>query len=177
MNLKRAIESFFDGVVFIQRKLTGGLMLLMIITVSWQIIGRVILKIPTPWTEELAKLSLIWFTFIGSIGVLYKGQHLTVDLLLIRYKEQTRKYVRVFIDLVTLAFEAMLFVFGVYLCENPIIIKGVTTGLGISRLWLYLSLPVSMFFCTLISLYDLILAIADLKKAIAEKTENGGETI
>ncbi len=152
-------------------------MLLMIITVSWQIIGRVILKISTPWTEELAKLSLIWFTFIGSIGVLYKGQHLTVDLLLIRYKDRTRRYVRAFVDLVTLAFELMLFIFGVYLCENPIIIKGVTTGLSISRLWLYLSLPISMFFCTLISLYDFVLAILDIKNAGKHEEKKGGAVV
>lgn len=164
MKIRRVCERFFDGVLFVQRKITGMLLLLMIITVSWQIIGRVLLKINTPWTEELAKLSLIWFTFLGSIGVLYKGEHLTVDLLLARYKDSTRSKVSIFIYAIISAFCIMMFVFGIGLCRNPIIIRGVTTGLNISRLWLYLSLPISMFFSSLIAVYKLIISIADVVK-------------
>ena len=168
MKIRDKCEKFFSSVVFVQKKITGTLLLVMIITVSWQIIGRVILKINTPWTEELAKMCLIWFTFLGSIGVLYNGEHLTVDLLLARYKESTRRKVNVFIYLVISAFCIMLFVFGVQLCMNPIIRRGVTTGLNISRLWLYLSLPISMFFSSLIGIFKTVCSISDLVK--------GGET-
>ncbi|MBO5567647.1 MAG: TRAP transporter small permease [Clostridia bacterium] len=164
MALRRICEKFFDGVVFVQKKITGTLLLVMIFAVSWQIVGRVLLKMNTPWTEELAKLCLIWFTFLGSIGVLYKGEHLTVDLLLARYKDEMRKRVSVFIYAVISAFCIMMFVFGIGLCRNPIIRRGVTTGLNISRLWLYLSLPISMFFSSLIAVYKFITSIADLVK-------------
>ena len=174
LKVKRSLDKFFDSLLFVQKKITAGLLLLMIITVSWQIIGRVIFKISTPWTEDLAKISLIWFTFIGSIGVLYKAQHLTVDLLLVRYGERMRKAVRIFVDVVIAAFTIMLFVFGVILCNNPIIIKGITTGLNVSRLYLYLSLPISMFFSSLVALYDLVLASIDIIKPFPKAIEEGG---
>lgn len=162
MKIRKICDKFFNGVVFVQKKITGTLLLVMILTVSWQIIGRVLLKMNTPWTEELAKLCLIWFTFLGSIGVLYKGEHLTVDLLLARYKDETREKVSVFIYAVIAAFCIMMFIFGIGLCNNPIIRRGVTTGLNISRLWLYLSLPISMFFSSLIAVYKFILSIVNL---------------
>ncbi len=174
---KRGIDRFFDGVVFVQKKITGALLLLMIITVSWQIVGRVVFKLSTPWTEELAKLSLIWFTFLGSIGVLRNKEHLTVDLLLARYKDATRRRTRVLIDLVVAAFCVMMFVFGITLCKNPIIIRGITTGLNISRLYLYLSLPICMFFSSLIAIYDLILGVIDwIRPNLLEKPK-GGEAV
>ena len=164
MKIRETCDRILDGIVFVQKKITGTLLLVMIFTVSWQIIGRVLLKINTPWTEELAKLCLIWFTFLGSIGGLHKGEHLTVDLLLARYKPETRAKVNVFIYAIISAFCIMLFVFGVGLCNNPIIRRGVTTGLNISRLWLYMSLPISMFFSSLIAVYKLITATVDLVK-------------
>ena len=88
----------------------------------------------------------------------------TVDLLLARYKPETRAKVNVFIYAIISAFCIMLFVFGVGLCNNPIIRRGVTTGLNISRLWLYMSLPISMFFSSLIAVYKLITATVDLVK-------------
>ncbi len=175
MKLKNGMDKFFDGIVFVQKKITGMLLLLMIVTVSWQIIGRVVFKASTPWTEELAKLSLIWFTFLGSIGVLRNKEHLTVDLLLARYKDKTRRRVRIFIDLVIAAFCVMMFLFGIYLCRNPIIIRGITTGLNISRLYLYLSLPICMFFSSLIAVYDLILGIIDLIHPNLFVETKGGE--
>ncbi len=176
VKLKHGIDKFFDAVVFVQKKITGALLLLMIITVSWQIVGRVVFKASTPWTEELAKLSLIWFTFLGSIGVLRNKEHLTVDLLLARYKDNTRRRVRIFIDLVVAAFCVMMFIFGITLCKNPIIIRGITTGLNISRLYLYLSMPICMFFSSLIAIYDLVLGVIDLIHPDRFKEEKGGET-
>jgi TRAP-type C4-dicarboxylate transport system permease small subunit len=161
MRLMKTFDGFFRVVAKIAQKFAACLMLLMICVVSIQVLGR-IFAFKLPWTEEVATYSLIWMTYIGSIAVLIKGEHLTVDLFLVRYKPRQRRAARVLIDLVIVAFCGILLVFGSSLCRNPIVINGTTPALGISRLWIYLSLPISMLFTELYSVYDLVCSIADL---------------
>ena len=56
----------------------------------------------------------------------------------------------------------MLMLFGFQLCQNPIIINGRTPALQMSRLYVYLSVPIAMTFATLFAVYDLIVAVADI---------------
>ena len=106
--------------------------------------------------------SLIWMTYIASIAVIIKGEHLTVDLFLSRYTPAQRRVVRVFVDVLLIIFCGMLMIFGFQLCQSPIIINGRTPALQMSRLYVYLSVPVAMTFSTLYTIYDLIVAIADI---------------
>ena len=120
------------------------------------------LEFRVPVTEEIGTYSLIWMTYIASIAVIIKGEHLTVDLFLNRYKPGQRRVVRVFIDVLLIVFCGMLMLFGFQLCQNPIIINGRTPALQMSRLYVYLSVPIAMTFATLFAVYDLIVAVADI---------------
>lgn len=161
MRLRKTLDRFFELITKVAKKIAASLMLVMICVVSIQVMGR-IFSFKLPWTEEVATYSLIWMTYIGSIAVLIKGEHLTVDLFLVRYRPAQRRVARVVIDLAIVAFCGILFVFGVKLCCNPIVLNGRTPALAISRLWIYLSLPISMFFTELYSIYDLVISCADL---------------
>lgn len=161
MALKKKLDRFFAVIAKLCQKFCACLLLLMIGVVSLQVIARV-LRITIPWTQEVATISLIWLTMIGSIAVLIKGEHLTVDLFLVRYKPGQRRVARIFIDAVPTVFCCILLVFGLRLCRSPIVVNGRTVALAISRVWVYLSLPVSMFFNTLYAAYRLIASVIDL---------------
>ena len=161
MKLQKKLDDAFLTVAKLCQKFCACLLLVMIAVVSMQVLCR-IFRIKMPWTEEVATYSLIWMTFIGSIAVLIKGEHLTVDLFLLRYSPRQRRIANLFIDLVILVFCATLLVFGIQLCQNPIIINGRTPALAISRVWIYASLPISMGFNTLFAGYSLAAAAAGL---------------
>jgi len=163
MELKKKLDGFFQIIAKVVQKFAAVLMLLMIVVVSIQVLGRVF-QFKLPWTEEIATYSLIWMTYIGSIAVLIKAEHLTVDILLVRYQPQQRRFVRVLIDAVLVTFCGILLVFGVQLCINPIIINGSTPALAVSRVWIYLSLPIAMFFNVLYAFYDFIIACIEFFK-------------
>lgn len=159
--VKDRIDWFFGGVATVAKFFSACLLLVMICAVSVQVVGRVFhFKIPV--TEEIGTYSLIWMTYIASIAVIIKGEHLTVDLFLSRYTPAQRRVVRVFVDVLLIIFCGMLMVFGFQLCQSPIIINGRTPALQMSRLYVYLSVPVAMTFSTLYTVYDLIVAIADI---------------
>ncbi|MBQ8144187.1 MAG: TRAP transporter small permease [Butyricicoccus sp.] len=168
--VKDRIDWIFNGVATVAKFVAACFLVVMICTVSVQVIGR-IFHFKVPVTEEIGTYSLIWMTYIASIAVLIKGEHLTVDLFLNRYKPSQRRVVRVIVDVLILIFCSMLMIFGFQLCQSPIIINGRTPALQMSRLYVYLSVPIAMSFSTLYNIYDLIVAIADIvfKGALTEE--------
>ena len=101
-------------------------------------------------------------TYIASIAVIIKAEHLTVDLFLNRYKPATRRVVRLVVDISILIFCSLLMVFGYQLCQSPIIINGRTPALQMSRLYVYLSVPIAMTFTSAYVLYDIFVAVGDI---------------
>jgi len=158
------LKKFFDVVLKAQRKITAFLMLALIVTVTTQIVARMIFTLSTPWTEELAKYLLIWIAFIGSVGALIKGEHLMVDILHVKFPPRLKKYARIVNDIISLFFTGFLLIYGVQLCANPIIRRSLTPAMQMPRVWLYLVLPISMGFMVLYSGYDLYDAIRSLGK-------------
>ena len=161
MKFKDCADTIFDWISTAAKFFSACLLIVMICAVSVQVAGRV-LEFRVPVTEEIGTYSLIWMTYIASIAVIIKGEHLTVDLFLNRYKPGQRRVVRVFIDVLLIVFCGMLMLFGFQLCQNPIIINGRTPALQMSRLYVYLSVPIAMTFATLFAVYDLIVAVADI---------------
>ena len=179
MKIKNAVDRAFTVLAAGIRKITAVVLMVMIVSVTLQILSRP-LNLNIPWTEEVSTYSLIWMTYLGGIVCVIKGQHLCVDLFLARYTPRQRRVAHVFIDFVITIFCALMFVFGTKLCMSPIIINGRTAALGISRLYIYLSLPVSMGFSLIYIAYDLIVSVIDLftggklitDEEIEEKTTN-----
>ena len=161
MKFKDCADTIFDWISTAAKFFSACLLIVMICAVSVQVVGRV-LEFRVPVTEEIGTYSLIWMTYIASIAVIIKGEHLTVDLFLNRYKPGQRRVVRVCIDVLLIVFCGMLMLFGFQLCQNPIIINGRTPALQMSRLYVYLSVPIAMTFATLFAVYDLIVAVADI---------------
>lgn len=160
MKIKNTVDRIFGGIVKASQVVAACFLIVMIIAVTIQVIGRVC-HFKVPVTEEIGTYSLIWMTYTASIAVTAKGEHLTVDLFLNRYNDKTRRVMRILIDAMIMIFCGMLMVFGFMLVGNKIIVNGRTPALQISRVWVYLSVPIAMTFNTVYTLYDLIVAIYD----------------
>jgi TRAP-type transport system small permease protein len=57
-----------------------ALLISILATMALQVIARYIFQSPMSWSEEIARLSMIWLTFIASGFVAAHHQHITVDL-------------------------------------------------------------------------------------------------
>ncbi len=141
--------------VFVLTKISAALLLAMIIIVTIQAVGRSFLKIPTSWTEEVSKYTLIWLTFLGSPVVLYKGDHLMVDLFYVKFKPRVRQWVHLFSDLFISAFCSYVIYFGVMLCMNKFVLNFVSPAAGIPRIFVYSALPVGAAIMLIYSLCDI----------------------
>lgn len=78
-----------------------------------QFFTRYVLNDSLAWTEEIARYGLMWITFIGGIIVARKRSHIAVEALLHYLPALPARALLAAIDVVKLAFMALLAVFAV----------------------------------------------------------------
>ena len=94
-----------------------GLMTGISLLIFTQVVFRYVFNYSLFWSEELARYTLIWITFIGaSVGFKKKG-HIGVDFLYNRFSLQTQKNLTVFSDFIILILSLILTVYGANLSK------------------------------------------------------------
>lgn len=68
------IERLLDG-------LLGALLLLITVSLIWQIFGRYVIGRAPGWSEEVARFAIVWLTMIGAAACLRGGSHIAVTVL------------------------------------------------------------------------------------------------
>jgi len=58
-----------------------ALLMVVVVTLSAQVIARYVFAAPISWSEEVARLALIWLTFVASGFVTADRKQITVDLI------------------------------------------------------------------------------------------------
>jgi TRAP-type C4-dicarboxylate transport system permease small subunit len=67
--------------VRIEQIVSVMLLTTIVVTMGAQVIWRYVLQAPLSWSEEIARLAMIWLTFIAAAFVSGKHQHIAVDLI------------------------------------------------------------------------------------------------
>jgi TRAP-type transport system small permease protein len=93
--LKRIADSVF-------RAITAMLLMVMVVLTLLQVITRYGLHAGFEWTEELARLDLIYLTFFGSIVALQRREHLRIETLNHMLPPEARRWLRVTVDLASM---------------------------------------------------------------------------
>jgi TRAP-type C4-dicarboxylate transport system permease small subunit len=101
------------------RALCALLMIAIFVLSIAQVVFRFLLDSPLIWSEELARLSLIWLTFLGAAVVCFDGTHLQVDSLFLLLPAGGRRVVRAINTVLALGFVVILAWYSV-----PLIVLG-----------------------------------------------------
>ncbi len=67
--------------VFGEQTLAALFLFLILSTMGAQVFARYFFGAPFSWSEEVARLALIWMTFMAAAFVMAEGRHITVDVL------------------------------------------------------------------------------------------------
>lgn len=149
-----------------------GMVLLssMILVIGGQVVSRYFFKFTPRWSEELALIFMIWFSFIGmAIGV-KMGIHISIEYFMDRAPKSLKKYVGIFDQLLVIAFGTILLVKGYEL--SAMTWYSVMPSLGIPTTFQYAPVPIAGFFIIIYSAFDLVAIIKDEKQ---KNKENEGE--
>lgn len=68
-------------------RIAAALLMVAIVTLTvLQVVFRFVIGSPLVWSEELARLAVLWMTFIGAVACCWDGSHLSVSQLPRRLK-------------------------------------------------------------------------------------------
>jgi TRAP-type C4-dicarboxylate transport system permease small subunit len=117
------------------------------------IVSRYIPMMTFTWTEELARLTFVWFCFIGVAMALYKKGHMGINYFYLKMSKKAQKFLDYFSVILVLVFSLIVTYNGIML----VIIAGgqVSPIINLSLRWFYAAVPVSFAIVSLLSALSL----------------------
>lgn len=128
--LLNQIAIFFDGLALF-------LFVVLIILATLQILFRYVFMYPLPWTEELARFTLVWVTFFGAASATRRKLHLAVDFFINKLNQRAAKFITLFFYILILGFLVVILYGAVVMMgeAKPIFAGSIT---WLSMMYLYL---------------------------------------
>lgn len=127
----------------IEEVLVGFILALMVVTVSVGIFARYFFNKPLVFSDELARYSNIWLTFLGTALVLKKGEHIVIDFVVNMLGSRVKKWVRVINTAIVMLTILVLFFNGIWLTKVSHLM--VTPAFRIPYSYIYIVMPISCF--------------------------------
>lgn len=132
-------------------------LLLIVVTVAWQVFGRYVLNNPPAWAESLALLLVLYVTLIAAaVGVRDAG-HIGMESLLVLAPDRVREGVELVIHVLVALFGTAMVYNGWLLGVSVMNYK--ISGLGVSEGLRYVPLVVSGALIVLFSIEHVIAAL------------------
>ncbi len=145
------------------------LMAAIVALISASVGFRYVLLAPIAWGEELARLCLVWVSFLGVYVAYRRGQHIAVEAIADRLPFAWRITLRLAIALLTLALMGCLVWFGSRFAVH--FMNSRTPLLGIPLGVVYAAMPVSMAML----MVDLALSTAREIRSLIDRTAGDGD--
>lgn len=118
------------------------LLALMTTLVTWQVVSRYVLNNPSTVTEELVLFSFVWMGLLGGAYLFGKNEHMAMTFLFDKLSEKNQIKVRIFFELVIMAFAVFILVFGGW-NMSKLSMGQLSSSLQIPMGYIYLALPLS----------------------------------
>ena len=141
----KPLASLGKGIIHLMEGFNLFLFVLLLLLAVTQVLFRYMLMIPLPWTEELARFTLVWVTFLGAASVTRRKLHIAVDYFIAKLPAQTNRafslcsYSLILVFLATVLWGAM-----VMMEEAAPIFAGSIPWL--SQMYLYLGAVIGLSF-------------------------------
>jgi len=144
------------------------LLFLMVAVVCFGVFFRYALKSSLVWYDEFASYLLVWLTFYGAVVASYRKRHIGFEVVLNKFRPETRRVFDFISELFVLGFQVVLFYYGWQLVEK----MGGDTAISlpwVKMAWIYSVLPITGGLMLIIS----VMRLVDI--ALAKERERGDE--
>ncbi len=130
-----------DKVCRTGRNSAGVLLMVMITIVLAQVFYRYILDSSFSWTEELAKVLMVWVTFLVAPWAYRGGEFVSVDMFVDSFSKRFRQRLELIIHLVIMWALAVFFMESIDFWQKGQATMAATLPLALS--WFYMIVPMS----------------------------------
>ncbi|WP_299062838.1 TRAP transporter small permease [uncultured Polaribacter sp.] len=120
------------------------ILLLMLVSVVWQVFSRFVLRAPSTITDEISSFSLIWLGLLGAAYAAGKNLHLAIDLISVDLIKRKQSFFNgvVFISIALFAFTVMI-IGGIRLVQLSFQFGQTSATLEIPLGIIYMIVPIS----------------------------------
>lgn len=123
----------------------------MVTAVFMQVVFRYVLKMPLSWSEELARYTFMWTTFLGASVALRSNSLPNITMGLNFFPAKVRPYLYLITQSLSLLFCYHFIVYGIEL--SYAVLPDTSPGLDFTMAWAYAALPVGGLFMLIHILY------------------------
>jgi TRAP-type C4-dicarboxylate transport system permease small subunit len=114
--------------------------IVLLVLIVLQVFTRYIMQSALPWTEEVARMVLVWTVMLGAAVAMERNEHYAITVLSAHFRGPLRRCVLIATNALGFVFLGVLVRYGAeYMTVN---MKTVYVSTQISRGWVYLALPV-----------------------------------
>lgn len=143
----------------------------MTFVVLHQTIMRYVFNTGYGWSEEVAKLMMVWIGMLGASILVFEESHIAVLFLLERFSVKIQLYIKI-VFLFLIAFFSGILVYAGFIYTMT---RGgqVLPGSGLKFFWLYVPIPIAGAFMTLYAFTLFLKTIEQIKgniEAVGAKT-------
>ncbi|MFL3657069.1 MAG: TRAP transporter small permease [Opitutales bacterium] len=150
-------KAFRHGLTAFLKWVVIALMFLLVVDVLWGVISRYAFGQQAKWSEELARMLLVWVSLFGASVAFGMKAHLGLDYFAEKLHPDAGKLNRVIGTVICLAFAVVVFLIGgLNLVRNTIDSGQTMVALPIAKWWEYAALPVSGCFMVVFLIEQLI---------------------
>lgn len=141
------IPRWLSQLVEVRRRFFAGIealvfvhVIVLLVLIVLQVFTRYIMHAALPWTEEVARMVLVWTVMLGAAIAMERKEHYAITVLSARFRGAARLWVLIITNVLGVVFLAALVYHGAaYMSAN---MKTVYVSTQMSRGWVYLALPV-----------------------------------
>jgi len=135
----------------------------LVIDVVLGVFTRYVLGHQIQWTEELAKLLLIWVSLLGASVAFIRKSHLGVDYFVNKLNERWKNIGQILVYLLVAVFAGIVLVYGgCSLVSSALKNSQPTPALNFEMGYVYLAVPISGIFIIIFSIETIIEMIMSL---------------
>ena len=156
--MRSKIDSVLEKLVLI-------ILVIMLVSVVWQVFSRFVLQAPSTMTDEISSFSLIWIGLLGSAYAAGKNLHLAIDLISDNIVKKRQGFFNgiVFISIAFFAFTVMI-IGGFRLVQLSFQFGQTSATLEIPLGFIYMVVPISGILICYYSI-DTLLNLRKLNKS------------
>ena len=160
---KPATSVFYHVVVFASRfaaAVGAGVVVAMMLVVTYSVVNRYILNTPITWTDELSGYLVVALVMLGAADALRRGDHISVDLITSRLTNRGKRVVEIWSYIVVLVFSSVLLISSKKTIDYSVNFEIVSEGYLEVPMWIpqsFLILGGSLVF--LVALANLVRAV------------------
>jgi TRAP-type transport system small permease protein len=147
------LSNLVRWMVWGEQGIAALLLFIILSTMATQVFARYVFGAPFSWSEEVARLSLIWLTFISAAFLMAQGRHIAVDMVSTRLGNRGKFLIECFSYIVVAATCLLLLIGGAKFIWY--VGKVGSPALGVAKSWWYGAGGIGLLLMVLHSLINL----------------------